>query len=109
MSLLNYFSIKKILPSIAVLVGLLFFSILPFYGVLEIYHVFSEVDHTGHEHSEFDLCQWVQQHANGLFVFENLLADGLPFAAFENTVARNIVVASILGFSVQSPRPPPVS
>lgn len=109
MRVFNYFFGQKIFPSIAVLVGLLFFSLLPFYGVLEIYHVFSEVDHNGHEHSEFDLCQWVQQHANGLFAFENLLADGLPFAAFKNTVARNIVVASFLGFSVQLPRPPPSS
>ncbi|MCA9458646.1 MAG: hypothetical protein KC587_18420 [Nitrospira sp.] len=30
---------------------------------LEIHHVFADVDHDGHQHSDFDLCQWVQSHA----------------------------------------------
>jgi hypothetical protein len=35
---------------------------------LEIHHLFAEVDHDGHEHSEFDLCQWVQSHTAGSLI-----------------------------------------
>ena len=37
---------------------------------LEIHHVFAEVDHDGHQHSDDDLCQWVQSHAANSLVGE---------------------------------------
>jgi len=37
--------------------------IAPFVAVLEIHHALAAVDHDGHEHSDSDLCQWVQHHA----------------------------------------------
>ena len=61
----KYFYSRLLLPKFVVLIGLIFFCLLPFSGALEIHHVFAEVDHDGHEHSEFDLCQWVQQHTSG--------------------------------------------
>jgi len=50
---------------IAATVVLLFLCLLPFAGALEVHHIFAEVDHDGHEHSDFDLCQWVQAHGSG--------------------------------------------
>ena len=44
----------------------------PFGHALEIHHIFSEIDHDGHQHSDSDLCQWVQQHTS------NALAWDLP-------------------------------
>ena len=56
--------------TIAIFVGLLFFSLLPFASALEIHHIFSEVDYDGHEHSDFDLCQWGQvNNGNGSIDF----------------------------------------
>ena len=50
-------------------VGLVFFCQVPFVGALEIHHLFADVDHDGHQHSPFDLCQWVQHHiGSGAFV-----------------------------------------
>ena len=45
--------------------GILIFIVLasaPIGYALEIHHLFAEVDHDGHQHSDFDLCQWVQFH-----------------------------------------------
>jgi hypothetical protein len=48
---------------------------------LEIHHLFAEVDHDGHEHSEFDLCQWVQAHTAG-----SLNGQEPPLPAFRDLV-----------------------
>ena len=36
----------------------------PFAAALQIDHTLAVADHDGHQHSTFDLCNWVQQHAN---------------------------------------------
>ncbi|WP_454061760.1 hypothetical protein [Candidatus Nitrospira salsa] len=82
---------------------------LPFSGALEIHHVFAEVDHDGHEHSDFDLCQWVQQHANGLFVYERPLSEVLPLDITYTHADSDSVIPSFFLPSCQSPRPPPFS
>jgi hypothetical protein len=55
--------------------GLLTLALLvlpPFQVALEIHHEFAAADHDGHQHSDTDLCKWVQQHTAGS------LAVGLP-------------------------------
>lgn len=42
---------------------------------LEIHHAFAEVDHDGHQHSDFDLCQWVQSHTAHSLVGEDPLVN----------------------------------
>lgn len=37
----------------------------PLVAALEIHHALAAADHDGHQHTDFDLCQWVQQHASG--------------------------------------------
>ena len=96
-------------PKIAYLVGLIFICLLPFSGALEIHHVFAEVDHDGHEHSDFDLCQWVQQHANGLLVLEKPIVESLPLHTSKVKVGKGVVGTSFLTLSIHSPRPPPFS
>ncbi len=39
-------------------------GVAPLGHALAIHHVFSEIDHDGHKHSDSDLCQWVQQHTH---------------------------------------------
>lgn len=97
------------LRNIAITVGLVGICLLPFSGALEIHHVFAEVDHDGHEHSDFDLCQWVQQHANGLLTVENPLSEVLLLDASQEKVAQNSLFLSYVGLSFQLPRPPPFS
>ncbi|WP_447984292.1 hypothetical protein [Nitrospira sp. Nam74] len=47
---------------VALGVVLILLSLLPFVSALEIHHAFAAADSDGHQHSEFDLCQWVQHH-----------------------------------------------
>ena len=48
--------------SLTVLVAVL--AIAPFSAVLELHHALGAVDQDGHQHSDSDLCQWVQHHAS---------------------------------------------
>lgn len=43
------------------LVGILL-ALAPFAAALEVHHELAAADHDGHEHSDSDLCQWVQHH-----------------------------------------------
>jgi hypothetical protein len=58
--------ISKPFRTAAVLAGALvvvLLAIAPFAAALEIHHALAEADHDGHEHSDHDLCQWVQHHS----------------------------------------------
>jgi hypothetical protein len=48
--------------SIAFAVCLLLLVIAPFSTALAVHHDLAAADHDGHEHSDTDLCQWVQYH-----------------------------------------------
>lgn len=37
-------------------------ALAPFAAALEVHHELAAADHDGHEHSDSDLCQWVQHH-----------------------------------------------
>ena len=58
---------RLIFPLPILLAGIFLFSI-PFGLALEVHHLFSEIDHDGHEHAEHDLCTWVEHHAGGSYV-----------------------------------------
>lgn len=44
---------------------LLLLTIAPFAVAQDVHHELAAADHDGHEHSETDLCQWVQHHTAG--------------------------------------------
>ncbi len=48
--------------AIALLLVTLLLAMAPFAAALEIHHELAAADHDGHEHSDTDLCQWVQYH-----------------------------------------------
>lgn len=47
---------------VALLLACLLLAMAPFATALEIHHELAAVDYDGHEHSDTDLCQWVQYH-----------------------------------------------
>ena len=53
--------------------GMLLFSV-PFGLALEVHHVFSEIDHDGHEHAKHDLCTWVEHHVGSSYVQDSYRA-----------------------------------
>ena len=65
---------QKISTKLRLALGILILIVLASSSIgyaLEIHHVFAEVDHDGHQHSEFDLCQWVQFHTAHSLVGED--------------------------------------
>jgi hypothetical protein len=50
--------------AVSITLVLLLLMMAPFAGALQIHHQLAATDHDGHNHSDFDLCYWVQQHAS---------------------------------------------
>ena len=51
--------------SAAVGLILLLLAFAPFAVAQDVHHELAAADHDGHEHSDTDLCQWVQHHTAG--------------------------------------------
>ena len=92
--------------AIAIFVALFFFSLLAFAGALEVHHVFSEIDHDGHEHSDFDLCQWLQANGSGSIDFDHVEIDIALQVNQERCFASNPVYSSVVLTSQDSRGPP---
>jgi len=56
---------RRLLPTVATGLILVLLVMAPFAVALEIHHALAAADHDGHEHSDTDLCQWVQHHTSG--------------------------------------------
>lgn len=93
--------------TVAATVVLLFLCLLPFAGALEVHHVFAEVDHDGHEHSDFDLCQWVQAHGSGAFDLDQ--ADiGIPLQVDQEQLFSSEIVFFSIALTSHESRGPPL-
>jgi hypothetical protein len=51
--------------SLSVCLILLLLTIAPFAVAQDVHHELAAADQDGHQHSDTDLCQWVQQHTAG--------------------------------------------
>jgi len=51
--------------AVAIGLALLLLSIAPFAVAQDVHHELAAADHDGHEHSDNDLCQWLQHHTAG--------------------------------------------
>ncbi len=90
-----------------VLVGVLL-ALAPFAVALEVHHELAAADQDGHQHSDTDLCQWVQHHTS------NSLQALLPavesfFTAVFVLPHPPLVVLSFHSCDSSSPRAPPLS
>jgi hypothetical protein len=93
------------------IIGLIIFVLVSSFTMghaLEIHHLFAEVDHDGHEHSEYDLCQWVQSHTAG-----SLIGQEPPLLAFQDHVgfveSPSILFATLRILIFGDSRGPPFS
>jgi len=55
--------------TVAIGLVLLLLAIAPFAVAQDVHHELAAADHDGHEHSDTDLCQWVQKHTAGSLDF----------------------------------------
>ncbi|MCC6140921.1 MAG: hypothetical protein IT389_09945 [Nitrospira sp.] len=89
------------LGMIVILLGLA-----PFAVAQDVHHELAAADHDGHEHSDTDLCQWVQHHTAGSLDFD---APRLAFCelVWHRALPAESVVRSFDGPFAGSSRAPP--
>jgi hypothetical protein len=83
-------------------------ALAPFAVALEVHHELAAADQDGHQHSDTDLCQWVQHHTGS-----SLLADApVLHALCEQVRQPQQISQALLSPNLQgsaSPRAPPRS
>lgn len=86
---------------------LLLLTLMPFAAALGVHHELAAADHDGHEHSDTDLCQWVQHHTGQsvLAVLSTVQRYLVPCEAVDSSVVAPVASALIV---TASPRAPPV-
>ena len=57
--------LRLLQSSVATGLILLLLAIAPFAVAQDVHHELAAADHDGHEHSDTDLCQWLQHHTAG--------------------------------------------
>jgi hypothetical protein len=83
-------------------------ALAPFAVALEVHHELAAADQDGHQHSDTDLCQWVQHHTGS-----SLLADApVPQALCVQVQWSQPVPLVLLSLELSgsaAPRAPPLS
>lgn len=87
--------------STAIGLVLLLLAIAPFAVAQDVHHELAAADHDGHEHSDTDLCQWVQHHTAGS------LDDGAPLFTAQDLVTVLGLPADSVLLSVELSTPGP--
>ncbi len=95
--------------AVSVSLVLLLLAMVPFAAALEIHHELAPADHDGHEHSDFDLCYWVQHHSSGSLILEDCDAGSLWQQRSYLIDLPSPFLTSDLLVSTSSPRAPPHS
>jgi hypothetical protein len=77
---------------VALLLACMLLAMAPFAAALEIHHEFAAADQDGHEHSDTDLCQWVQYHTGHSLVGEapatcSFLAEAPPSIVYQSILS----------------------
>ncbi|HRC23828.1 MAG: hypothetical protein WAU44_11750 [Nitrospira sp.] len=102
----RHFAQKKSSSVVALLLACMLLTMAPFAAALEIHHELAAADHDGHEHSDTDLCQWVQYHTGHSLAGDvpapcAFLADAPP-----QSVRAPILISQSLPASRASRAPP---
>src|SRR5688500_16180235 len=92
--------------AVALFLACMLLAMAPFVAALEIHHELAAADHDGHEHSDTDLCQWVQYHTGhslvgGARATCALLVDGPPPSTHQSLLSPHSLATT------RSSRAPP--
>lgn len=94
--------------SIAIALSLLLVTIAPFSTALAVHHDLAAADHDGHEHSDTDLCQWVQYHTGHSLVGEVPTVCSVLYPIAPRLHPQAFFFSITLSDSVSSRAPPAV-
>ncbi|MGD9725728.1 MAG: hypothetical protein AB7R40_08015 [Nitrospiraceae bacterium] len=91
---------------IALAVSLLLIVMAPFSTALAIHHDLAAADHDGHEHSDTDLCQWVQYHTGHSLIGEVPAVSSIFHALEPKFHYQPLFISPSLSDSLASRAPP---
>lgn len=91
---------------IALFVACLLLAMAPFAAALEIHHELAAADHDGHEHSDTDLCQWVQYHTGHSLTGDVPVPCALLVASPPEPVRAQVLTSQSFPISRASRAPP---
>lgn len=94
--------------AVALALALTLLALAPFAAALEVHHALAAADFDGHQHSDSDLCQWVQHHTSNSLLGEMPAIERLV-AILEDLSHRPAIVLSVERLPVGPPRAPPLS
>ena len=85
---------------------LLLLSFAPFAVAQDVHHELAAADHDGHEHSDTDLCQWVQHHTAGSLDVGAPLLTAQELIDLLEVPANSVLLSSELSTPGPSRAPP---
>ena len=101
--------LKKFRVSVALACAIVFLAMAPLAGALGVHHEFAAADHDGHQHSDFDLCKWVQFNSGNSLALESVEISK-PWVEFVSFVEIPYAAFFSYQFSKSTtPRGPPLS
>ena len=106
MSRLKYSMPSSWFVGLTLSLAMLLVASVPFGHALEIHHIFSTIDHDGHEHSDFDLCQWVKKHTSNTLVWDLPRVSHGSIGLLFFFPGNFFIFDSLLGFLSYSRGPP---
>jgi hypothetical protein len=91
-----------------VLLGLVLLLLVtaPFAVAQDVHHELAAADTDGHEHSDTDICQWVQQHTSGSVDLSGAVDSVWTYVRLHDVSPRTIQL-SLAFISVGPSRAPP--
>lgn len=94
------------LAGIAVVLALALLVMGPFSVALGIHHLLAEADHDGHQHSDSDICQWVQHHSGESLFFDPPRVEAFLIPVVHRFLEPSLLLTTWLCKASQSRAPP---
>lgn len=83
-------------------------ALAPFAVALEVHHELAAADYDGHQHSDTDLCQWVQHHTGSSLIADAPAVQVLHAQVrWSQPVPKTLLAIHLSGSA--APRAPPLS
>ena len=92
--------------TVAIGLVLLLLAIAPFAVAQDVHHELAAADHDGHEHSDTDLCQWVQHHTAGSFDLDVPILAVCELVWHHDLPTESVLLSVDLSFVGPSRAPP---
>ena len=100
--------LRSLQCSVAAGLILLLLAIAPFAVAQDVHHELAAADTDGHEHSDTDLCQWLQHHTAGSLDFDVSHLSVCDLVRNQDSPAESVLLS--IDLSVVGPsRAPPCS